>query len=77
MLTNFLAWGEKRIKEIPNDAKVEPGNKAIEISKLKDRLGKFKDKMVFMKECENQLSNARQNKKLLNKGKRTAMEIQK
>ncbi len=58
MLNNFLAWGGKRIDEIPNDAQVSAENKSIEISKLNDRLGKFKDKMGFLENLKGEMASA-------------------
>jgi hypothetical protein len=65
MTENFGKWGQKRIDEIPNDAKVLPENKEAEIGKLKDRLGKFKDKMGFLTKCQELTLEAREKKNLL------------
>ena len=46
MLNNFCCWAEKRKEEISQDAAI--ADKATEIQKLDDRMGKFKEKMSFL-----------------------------
>ncbi len=58
MLSNFLMWGAKRIEEIPADVKILDENKALEITKLNDRLGKFKEKMRFLENQKMSLASA-------------------
>jgi len=62
MTENFGKWGQKRIDEIPGDAKVPAENKDAEMGKLKDRLGKFKDKMSFLDKCRDLAATAKTKK---------------
>ncbi len=62
MLNNFLSWGNRRILEIPQDEKIAPENRAVEIGKLNDRLGKFKDKMSFLAKFKSNIQEARKQK---------------
>ena len=73
MLDNFLKWGQKRIAEIPVDVKIgliSIENRAVEITKLEDRLKKFTDKMNYLTVCKEKLAAAR-----IEKNTVQAMEI--
>lgn len=50
MQDNMYAWGEWRKKEIKSDPSI--GDADAECKKLDERLGKFADKMTFLKELE-------------------------